>query len=82
MGFVDRIRYIDLAFRDVTSYSETLTSVHMVMAMDQYFIEEEELEARLEEGMPIVEYRQAKKALRESSKKDMEIAKRRESSLG
>ncbi|KPB95402.1 Site-specific recombinase [Pseudomonas syringae pv. maculicola] len=50
--------------------------------MDQYFIEEEELEARLEEGMPIVEYRQAKKALRESSKKDMEIAKRRESSLG
>ncbi|KPW20782.1 tyrosine-type recombinase/integrase [Pseudomonas cannabina] len=84
-GHIDPIsleRYIHLAFRDVTSYSETLTSVHMVMAMDQYFIEEEELEARLEEGMPIAEYRQAKKALRELSKKEMEIAKRRESSLG
>ena len=83
-GHIDPLsveRYIHLAFRDMTSYSETLTSVHIVMAMDKYFIEEEELEAQLEEGMPIVQYRQAKKDLRELSKKDMEIAKRRESSL-
>ncbi|RMO87593.1 Site-specific recombinase, phage integrase protein, partial [Pseudomonas syringae pv. philadelphi] len=83
-GHIDPIsleRYIHLAFRDMTSYSETLTSVHIVMAMDKYFIEEEELEAQLEEGMPIAEYRLAKKALRELSKKDMAIAKRRESSL-
>jgi integrase len=75
-------RYIHLAFRDMANYSETLTSVHMMMAMEKYFAEEEELLARLEEGMPIAEYREALKSLKEMSKKDLDVARRRESSLG
>jgi integrase len=74
-------RYIHLAFRDMANYSETLTSVHMVMAMEKYFAEEAELQERLEEGMPISEYREALKSLKEMSKKDFDAAKRRESTL-
>jgi integrase len=74
-------RYIHLAFRDMANYSETLTSVHMVMAMEKYFSEEAELQEQLEEGMPISEYRQALKSLKEMSKKDFDAAERRESSL-
>lgn len=74
-------RYIHLAFRDLASYSETLSSVHMIMAMEKYFAEEEELTARLEEGMPISEYRLELRLLKKLSKKDMEIAQRRESNL-
>ncbi|MFK8397754.1 tyrosine-type recombinase/integrase [Pseudomonas sp. BGr12] len=74
-------RYIHLAFRDMADYSETITSVHMVMAMEKYFAEEAELQERLEEGMPISEYRKALKSLKEMSKKDFDAAERRETSL-
>ncbi|MCY1307035.1 hypothetical protein D9M70_569330 [compost metagenome] len=74
-------RYIHLAFRDMANYTETLTSVHMVMAMEKYFSEEAELQERLEEGMPIPEYREALKSLKEMSKKDFDAAERRASSL-
>jgi len=74
-------RYINLAFRDLSKYTETLTSVHLTMAMDKYFSEENELLALLEEGMPIAEYRKQILALREMAQKDFAIAKERESAL-
>ncbi|MNG33813.1 hypothetical protein D3C84_1201470 [compost metagenome] len=49
--------------------------------MEKYFAEEAELQERLEEGMPISEYREALKSLKEMSKKDFDAAKRRESTL-
>ncbi|MCY1367945.1 Tyrosine recombinase XerC [compost metagenome] len=73
--------YINLAFRDLARYSETVSSVHLVMAMDKYFSEENELLAMLEEGMPVAEYRQHLKALQAMAHKDFEIARARESSL-
>jgi integrase len=74
-------RYINLAFRDLSSYTETVSSVHLVMAMDKYFSEEHELLAMLEEGMPVAEYSQRLKALQVMAHKDFEIARARESSL-
>lgn len=74
-------RYIHLAFRDIADYSETLTSVHMVMAMEKYFSEEAELLEQLEEGMPIAEYRDALKSLKDMSRKDFDAVERRESRL-
>lgn len=74
-------RYINLAFRDLSSYTETVSSVHLVMAMDKYFSEEHELLAMLEEGMPVAEYSQRLKALQAMAHKDFEIARARESSL-
>lgn len=73
--------YINLAFRDLSNYTETVSSVHLVMAMDKYFSEENELLALLEEGMPITEYRQRLKALQEMAHKDFDIARQRESGL-
>lgn len=74
-------RYINLAFRDLSSYTETISSVHLVMAMDKYFSEERELLAMLEEGMPVAEYSQRLKVLQEMAHKDFEIARARESAL-
>ncbi|MBX7271795.1 MULTISPECIES: tyrosine-type recombinase/integrase [Pseudomonadaceae] len=73
--------YINLAFRDLAGYTETVSSVHLVMAMDKYFSEENELLALLEEGMPVTEYIQRLKVLQKMANKDFEIARQRESSL-
>lgn len=73
--------YINLAFRDLSSYTETVNSVHLIMAMEKYFSEENELLALLEEGMPVSEYSHRLKALQEMAHKDFEIARQRESSL-
>ncbi|PYC03735.1 hypothetical protein DMX09_16470 [Pseudomonas protegens] len=74
-------RYIYFAFRDIANYSEALTSLHMVMAMEKYFSEEAELLERLEEGMPIAEYRDALKSLKDMSMKDFDAVELRESRL-
>ncbi|WP_433885385.1 tyrosine-type recombinase/integrase [Pseudomonas vranovensis] len=73
--------YINLAFRNLSNYTETLTSAHLTMAMDKYFQLEEELLERLEEGMPVAEYKKKLKALKELAQKDFEISEKRESSL-
>lgn len=73
--------YIHLAFRDLSDYTETVNSVHLAMAMDKYFAEENELLAMLEEGMPVDEYKKQLLALREIAQKDFAIAKERESAL-
>lgn len=73
--------YINLAFRNLASYTETLTSAHLTMAMDKYFQLEEELLDKLEEGMPVAEYKKELKALKELAHKDFEISEKRESSL-
>ncbi|WIE49816.1 tyrosine-type recombinase/integrase [Pseudomonas sp. GM17] len=73
--------YIHLAFRDLSSYTETVSSVHLVMAIGKYFEEEDELLTMLEEGMPATEYRQRLIALRELAHLDFDIARQRESTL-
>ncbi len=73
--------YIHLAFRDLSNYTETVNSVHLTMAMDKYFAEENELLAMLEEGMSVDEYKKQLLALREIAQKDFAIAKERESAL-
>ncbi|WP_437422033.1 tyrosine-type recombinase/integrase [Stutzerimonas chloritidismutans] len=74
-------RYIHLAFRELSDYTETVNSVHLVMAMDKYFAEENELLAMLEEGMPVDAYKKELIALRQMAQKDFDIAKQRESVL-
>ncbi|MEW9046709.1 MAG: tyrosine-type recombinase/integrase [Stutzerimonas stutzeri] len=74
-------QYIHAAFRDLSNYRETVSSVHLVMAMEKYFTEENELLAMLEEGMPVEEYKKQLLALRKMAHKDFEIAKQRESTL-
>ena len=74
-------RYIHLAFRDLSKYTETVSSVHLVMAMDKYFADENELLSMLEEGMPIEEYKKQLLSLREMAQIDFTIAKDREPSL-
>lgn len=69
--------YIHLAFRDLSNYSTTVSSVHLVMAVDKYFAEENELLAMLEEGMPVEKYKNQLLALREMAQKDLAIAKER-----
>ena len=73
--------YINLAFRDLAKYTETLSSVHLTMAMDKYFALEEELLDQLEEGMPVAEYRKQRKALKEMAQQDFDIAEKRGSTL-
>lgn len=73
--------YINLAFRDLSSYTQTVKSAHLVMAIDKYFSEENELLAMLEEGLPVVEYRQQLTNLQKMAFKDFEIARQRESLL-
>lgn len=73
--------YIHAAFRDLSNYRETVSSVHLVMAMEKYFAEENELLAMLEEGMPVEEYKKQLLSLRKLAHKDFEIAKQRESTL-
>jgi len=74
-------RYIHLAFRDLSKYTETVSSVHLVMAMDKYFAEEDELVSMFEEGMPKEEFKKQLLALREMAQQDFTIAKERESAL-
>jgi len=74
-------RYIHLAFRDLSKYTETVSSVHLVMAMDKYFAEEDELFSMFEEGMPKEEFKKQRLALREMAQQDFTIAKERESAL-
>ncbi|MCY1551179.1 hypothetical protein D9M68_874920 [compost metagenome] len=74
--------YINLAFRDLANYTATVSSVHLVMAMDKYFSEQNELLAMLNEGaMSVAEYSQQQKALQAMALKDFEIARARESTL-
>lgn len=74
-------RYIHLAFRDLSKYTETVSSVHLVMAMDKYFAEKDELVSMFEEGMPKEEFIKQLLALREMAQQDFTIAKERESAL-
>lgn len=73
--------YINLAFRDLANYTETLSSAHLTMAMDKYFALEEELMEQLEEGMSVAEYRKQLKELKELAQQDFDIAEKRSSSL-
>ncbi|MBX9764338.1 integrase/recombinase XerD [Stutzerimonas kunmingensis] len=73
--------YIHLAFRDLANFSATVSSVHLVMVVNKYFAEENELLSMLEEGMPVEEYKKHLLALREMAQKDMAIAQERESAL-
>jgi len=74
-------RYIHLAFRDLAKYKETVSSVHLVMAIRKYMSEEKELLVLLEEGMPVNEYTNQIRALRDMAEKDLLIAEQRESAL-
>lgn len=69
--------YINLAFRDLSIYGETVGSVHLVRAIDKYFSEENELLSMLEEGMPVEEYKNQLLSLRDMAQKDFAIAKER-----
>ena len=73
--------YIHLAFRDLSNYSETVSSVHLVMAMQKYFSEENQLLDLLDEGMPKEEFKKQLLALREMAQQDFVISQERESAL-
>lgn len=73
--------YIHVAFGDLSNYKETVSSVHLVMAMHKYLAEEKELLAMLEEGMTVDEYARKFRALRDMAEKDFSIAEQRESAL-
>ncbi|WP_110946405.1 tyrosine-type recombinase/integrase, partial [Pseudomonas bohemica] len=74
-------RYIHLAFRDLSSYTETLSSVHLTIAMDKYFALENDLKQQLKEGLPINEYIEQMNELEELYKRDAESAKKRTTAL-
>ncbi len=63
--------YLHLALADATGYAETVNSVHMKRAMDSYFEREAELTQRLEEGLPIAEYKKELTNLKELLQKDL-----------
>jgi len=73
--------YIHLAFRDLSGYTETLSSTHLTLAMDKYFTLSKDLEQQLEEGLPVAEYLRLRQELKELYKQDAEIAENRITSL-
>lgn len=73
--------YIHLAFRDLSGYTETLSSTHLTLAMDKYFALSADLEQQLEEGLPVAGYLRLRSELKELYKQDAEIAEKRVTSL-
>lgn len=72
--------YLHLALEATADYAETVNSVHMKRAMDAYFVREAELTRRLEEGMPVQEYKKELELLKSLVQKDFEVARVREAS--
>lgn len=73
--------YIHLAFRDLSSYTETLSSAHLTIAMDKYFALSKDLEQQLEEGLQVAEYLRLRNELKELYQLDSDIAEKRTTSL-
>jgi len=70
--------YINLAFASVANYAETISSVHMIRAIQTFDNKHEELMYQLETGLPISDYKKHVATLIELRNKDFEIARNRE----
>jgi integrase len=67
--------YINLAFKSVAKFSQTRSSVHMIIAMRIFFEKQDQLMEMLEQGMPLKEYKERIKKLKELAEQDYEIAR-------
>jgi len=76
-GSIDH--YLHLAFAEIAGYTDTVSGVHLVMAMEQFDQRLMELTDRLEQGMPIAQYKSELDKLLKLRDEDFEISKRRSS---
>ncbi|MVW84787.1 site-specific integrase [Pseudomonas sp. PB101] len=68
--------YINLAFQSLASYSTTITSVHLVRAMQIFDAKQAELIISLEQGMPIKQYKLEIQTLIQLRDEDFDIARK------
>lgn len=71
--------YINMAFASIANYAETISSVHMIKAMQVFDQKQEELIRQLELGLSISEYKEKLAALINLRDKDFDSARTRES---
>lgn len=69
--------YLHLALARLNDYSTTVTSVHIKRAVDGYFVRQQELSQRLEEGMPAEDYLAELKLLKSLYEEDLAVAEAR-----
>lgn len=69
--------YLHLALARLNDYSTTVTSVHIKRAVDGYFVRQQELSQRLEEGMPVEDYLAELKLLKSLYEQDLAVAESR-----
>lgn len=72
--------YIKPAFASVTNYATTVSSVHIVRVHKEYDRRQIELVAKLEDGMPITQYKEELEKLMNLRNEDFQIAQQRDNS--
>lgn len=70
--------YINMAFASIANYAETISSVHMIKAMQVFDKKQEELIHQLELGLAISEYKEQIATLISLRDKDFDSARTRE----
>jgi len=69
-------RYIHLAFKEITGYSATVTSVHLTSAMELFDRKQEQLVKRLKTDLTVEEYEAELLELKRLRDEDFEIARK------